>query len=127
VVELREEVTWARARAAVIMAEARTTWAKKMAQERVVLLATTDGEVNVAAQRVFILEGKLVATCRAQDTAEGKLPSLATKVAAANRQRVAVEEQCERLVHDLTLHNLIGFELCMTIIGAPLQPPYTRE
>jgi hypothetical protein len=39
---------------------------------------------------------------------EKKLPSLAAKVAAADRRQVAVEEQCEHLVHKLTLLNLRG-------------------
>jgi hypothetical protein len=71
----------------------------------------------------YTLEGKLVAARRARYTAEEKLPSLATKAAAIDQQRVAVEEQCEHLVHELTLLNLRGSKLCMTINGAPPQTP----
>jgi hypothetical protein len=82
-------------------------------------LATAHGEPDEVAQRVSFLEGELVAVRQAQDTAEEKLPSLADKAVAADQQWVVVEEQCELLVHDLTLLNLRGFELCMTIIGNP--------
>jgi hypothetical protein len=73
--ELREEVT--RARAAAVMAEARIAWVEKMAQERAILLA---------AQRVSILEGELMAARQARDTAIEKLTSLAAKVAAADQR-----------------------------------------
>jgi hypothetical protein len=59
------------------MAEARIAWVEKMAQERAILLA---------AQRVSILEGELMAARQAWDTAIEKLPSLATKVAAADQR-----------------------------------------
>jgi hypothetical protein len=71
----------------------------------------------------YTLEGELVAARRARDTTKEKLPSLATKAAAIDQQWVAVEEQCEHLVHELTLLNLRGSELCMTITGAPPQTP----
>jgi hypothetical protein len=54
-----QEVT--RARVAAIMAGAHAARAEKMAQERVVLLATAHGEVDKMAQRVSILEGELMA------------------------------------------------------------------
>jgi hypothetical protein len=54
-----QEVT--RARVAAIMAGAHAARAEKMAQERVVLLATAHGEVDEMAQRVSILEGELMA------------------------------------------------------------------
>jgi hypothetical protein len=117
VAELREEVT--QVRVAAVMAGARTARAEKMAQERGVLLATAHGEVDTVAQRVSALEGELVAVHQARDAAEAKLPSLAAKVVAVDQRWVAVEEQCEHLVHELTLLNLRGFELCMTITGAP--------
>jgi hypothetical protein len=47
VAELREEVT--RARAAAIMVGTRAAQAEKMAQERAIMLATTDGEADEAA------------------------------------------------------------------------------
>jgi hypothetical protein len=115
------EVTWAQASA--IMAEARATREEKLAQERAVPLAATLGEMNEVAWRASALEGELVAARRARDMAEEKLPSLATKAATIDQQRVAVEEQCEHLVHELTLLNLRGSELCMTITGAPPQTP----
>jgi hypothetical protein len=83
VADLREEVT--RAWVAAIMAEARTAWVGKMAQERAVLLATARGKADVAARRSSILEGKLMAVRRARDAAEEKLTSLAAKVATTNR------------------------------------------
>jgi hypothetical protein len=88
-----------------------------MAQERVVLLATVRSEVDKVAQRVSALEGELMAMRRARDATKEKIPNLA---AAAERQRVAAEEQCECLVHELTLLNLRGSELCMTTTSAPL-------
>jgi hypothetical protein len=42
---------------------ARAAQAERMAQEKAVLLATTHGEADEVAQRVFILEGELVAMC----------------------------------------------------------------
>jgi Flp pilus assembly secretin CpaC len=97
VAELWEEVTqvWA----AVIVAEACIARAEKMAQQRVVLLATACGEANEVAQGVSILEDELVTTRWAQDVAKEEFPGLAAKAAAADRRRVAIEEQCERLVH----------------------------
>jgi DNA-directed RNA polymerase specialized sigma54-like protein len=38
-----------------------------------------------------------------------------------------VDEQSERLVHELTLLNLKGFDLCATITGALLQAPLHEE
>jgi hypothetical protein len=53
--------------------------------EKVILLATAHWEADVAAQRISILEAKLVAVLRARDVAEEKLPSLAAKAVAADR------------------------------------------
>jgi hypothetical protein len=74
-----------------------------MAQEKAVLLATTHGEADEVAQRVFILEGELVAMRWAQHVIEEKLLGLAARVATTNPQWEAIEEQYERLVHELTL------------------------
>jgi hypothetical protein len=79
--ELREEVTWART--AAIMAGAYAAQVKRMAQERIVLLATTHGEADEVAQKVSALEGELVAVRQAQDTSKEKFLSLAGKAAAA--------------------------------------------
>jgi hypothetical protein len=68
------------------MVETRATRAERMAQEMVVLLATTHGEAYEVAQRVSSLEGKLMTVCRAQDAAEEKLPILSAKAAAAEQQ-----------------------------------------
>jgi hypothetical protein len=46
----------------------------------------------VAAWRVSVLEGELMATHRDQDMIEEKLPSMAAKVATAHWRWVAVEE-----------------------------------
>jgi hypothetical protein len=62
VVELQEEVT--RAWVAVIMAGAWETMEEKIAQERVVLLASTRGEADEATQKASLLEGELVAARR---------------------------------------------------------------
>jgi hypothetical protein len=104
VVELQEEVTpaWV----AAIMLETHATQAERMAQERVVLLATAHGEADVAAQRVSALEGELVATHQTCDVVKEKFSSLVAKAAVAEQRRVAIEEQCERLVHELTLLSL---------------------
>jgi hypothetical protein len=116
VVELPKEVT--QAWAAAIMVEARTTQVERLAQDRAVLLATTHVEVDEVAQRVSFLEGELVAACPAWDVVKEKLPSLAAKASAVDRRWVAAEEQCESLVHELTLLNLRGSELCVNISGA---------
>jgi uncharacterized protein (DUF111 family) len=116
VAELPEEVT--RARAAAIMVEACTTQVERLAQDRAVLLATTHVEVDEVDQRVSFLEGELVAACPAWEAVEEKLPSLAAKASAVDRRWVAAEEQCESLVHELTLLNLRGSELCVNISGA---------
>jgi hypothetical protein len=50
------------AQATVVMVKTRATHAEMMAQERVILLATACGEADEAAQRVFALEGELVAS-----------------------------------------------------------------
>jgi hypothetical protein len=54
---------------------------------------------------------------QAWDAAEEKIPSLEEKMAMAEQRGVAVEEQCERLVHELTLLSLWVSELCMSITG----------
>jgi hypothetical protein len=90
VVNLWEEVT--RARAAFVMAEARTARVEEIAHERAILLATAHEANNKAAQRVSSLEDELVAVHRARGMAEEKLPSLAAKVAVADQQQVGVEE-----------------------------------
>jgi hypothetical protein len=55
--------------------------------------------------------------------AEEKISNLAAKAATVELQRTAVEQHCERLVYELTLLNLQGSKLCMTITGAPPQTP----
>jgi hypothetical protein len=89
-VELWELVT--QTSAAAIMAEARAAWAKKMAQERVFLVATARGEVDEAAQRVSVLEGELAVVHQALDITEKKLPSLAAKATTAIQWQVAAKE-----------------------------------
>jgi hypothetical protein len=121
VVELQEEVT--QARVAIIMVETRAARAERMAQERAVLLATSCSEADEAAQRVSTLEGKLVAAHRAREMTKEKFLSLSAKPVKDERRWVAIEEQCECLVHELTLLSLRGSELCMTITGAPSQAP----
>jgi hypothetical protein len=69
------------------------------------------------------LEGSLVATRQAQDVAKEKFLSLVSKAATAEWRWVATEEQCERLVHELTLMSLKGSELCMTITSTLPQAP----
>jgi hypothetical protein len=45
-------------------------------------------------------------------------------MAATDLRLEGTEEQCERLVHKLTLLSLKGYELCITITCAPpLAPP----
>jgi dihydroorotase-like cyclic amidohydrolase len=85
------------------MVECRAARAEEMAHERAVLLAIACEEANEVAQRVFTLEGKLGAARQACGAAEEKLLSLAAQAVAADRRRVGVEEQCEHLVHELTL------------------------
>jgi hypothetical protein len=113
VVELWEEVT--QAWAATIMAGSRAAQAERMAQESIILLVTAYGEASEPTQRVFALEGKLVAARQAQDATEEKILSLVANTVVVEWQQLATEEQCERLVHELTLLNLRGSELCMSI------------
>jgi hypothetical protein len=89
--------------------------AERMAQERAILLVTTHGEANEVAQRVFILEGELMAARRARDAT------------VADQQREVIEEQCECLANELTLLSLRGSKLCMAITSAPSLAPYMRE
>jgi hypothetical protein len=70
---------------------------------RAILLETAHGEASEEAQRVFALEGELMAAHRARDVVEEKILGLAAKTAAVKRQWVATEEQSECLVHKLTL------------------------
>jgi hypothetical protein len=60
---------------------------------------------------------------QAWDAAEEKILSLEEKTTMAEQRGVAVEEQCERLVHELTLMSLKGSELCMTITSTLPQAP----
>jgi hypothetical protein len=107
VVEIQEEGT--RAQAATVIAGACTAHVERMAQERVILLVTTHGEVGEAAQRVSTLYVELRMRPR----------SLAAKTAVVERRSVAAEEWCKRLIHELTLLSLRCSELCMTITSAP--------
>jgi hypothetical protein len=58
--------------------------------------------VDEAARRVSILEDELVVACQARDEVEEKFPCVAAQAAMADQQQEAAEEQCERLVHELT-------------------------
>jgi hypothetical protein len=60
VAELQEEVT--RVWAVAIMSKTRAARAERMAQERVILLATTRVEADESAERVSALEGDLMNT-----------------------------------------------------------------
>jgi hypothetical protein len=82
VVKLQEEVT--RARAVGHYGGIRATRAERVAQEKVVLLASTHVEADEVVRRVSLLEGELVAVRRARDIAEVKLLSLIDKATAAN-------------------------------------------
>jgi dihydroxyacetone kinase-like predicted kinase len=119
--ELHEELT--QAQAATIMARVRATHAERTTWEKNALLATAHGEVVEAAQRVFALGDELVAACRAWEAIEDKILSLVAKMVTADQQQEATEEQCECLLHELTLLSLRGSELCITITGAPLLAP----
>jgi hypothetical protein len=90
-----------------------------MALSWAILLVTTHGEAREPAQRVSALEAELVVARRTQDVAKEKILSLAAKMAMAKRGWVAAEEQCERLVHKLTLLSLRGSEPGMSITGIP--------
>jgi hypothetical protein len=81
VAKLQEEVTWAWA--APVMAETHAARSERMAQERVILLATARAKADEVAQRVSALEGELVAMHRTRDTAKENFPSLSAKAAAA--------------------------------------------
>jgi hypothetical protein len=48
-----------------------------------------------------------------------KVLSLAAEAAIADRRQEAVEEQCECLVHELTLLCIKGSKLCINIARAP--------
>jgi hypothetical protein len=124
VVELQEEVT--QVQAAAIMVKARATQAEGMAQEKTALLVTAHSEVVEATQRVSILGDKFVATRWARVAAEGKVSSLAAKVAMGEQRWEAAKEQRERLVHELTLLSLMGSKLCITITGTPPLAPCVR-
>jgi hypothetical protein len=65
----------------------------------------------------------LVVALQAQDAVEEKILSLAEKTVVAKRRWVATEEQCECLVHELTLLSLRSYELCMPITDIPSPPP----
>jgi hypothetical protein len=67
-----------------------------------------------------------VVALQAQDAVEEKILSLAEKTVVAKRRWVATEEQCECLVHELTLLSLRSYELCMPITDIPSPPPYMR-
>jgi hypothetical protein len=82
VAELQWEMT--QAWEAIIMAGPHTAQAERMAQERVILLATARGEASKVAQRVSALDVELVATRRAWDVTEHKIPSLAARTAWPN-------------------------------------------
>jgi hypothetical protein len=68
-----------------VLAGSRATRAKRVNQERVVLQTSARVEADEAIWSVSLLEGELVGARRAQDAAEGKLPSLVHKAVAADR------------------------------------------
>jgi hypothetical protein len=80
VVEHQGEVTQAQV-IAVIEAHPR---AERVAQEGAALLASAHVEADEVVRRVFLLDGKHVAACQAQDTIEAKLSSLAEKAATTD-------------------------------------------
>jgi hypothetical protein len=80
VTELQEEVTWAWA--TVVMMEAR---AGRRAWESAILLTSTHGEADKAAQKVTLLKGELAIARPAQDTTEAKFPVLVDRAADTDR------------------------------------------
>jgi hypothetical protein len=82
------------------------------------LEAACDKEAE-ADQMASTLWGELVAAHREWDAAEVKVLTLATKIAVANQQREAAEEQCGRLAQELTFLNIRGSELCIIMTGSP--------
>jgi hypothetical protein len=83
VTELQEEVTWAWA--TVVMTEARAARAGRRAWESAILLTSTHGEADKAAQKVTLLKGELAIARPAQDTTEAKFPVLVDRAADADR------------------------------------------
>jgi hypothetical protein len=79
------------------------------------------------AQRVSVFEDELTTVRRARDMAEEKILSPVAKAATTDQRWEAVGEQCECLVHELTLLSLRGSQLYMMITGVPPLAPYTRE
>jgi hypothetical protein len=57
---------------------------EELAHERAILMATSHGEVDEVARRVFALEGELEVAHQDHGATEEKLPSLVTQEAAAN-------------------------------------------
>jgi hypothetical protein len=89
VAELQGEVT--RARATIVMAGVRTARAERMAQERVILLASTHGKADVAARKVSLLEGELAVVRQAWDTTKAKLLDLVDKAATTDQRQEETE------------------------------------
>jgi hypothetical protein len=56
---------------------------------------------------------------RAKDAAEESISGLEAEVSMVHQRKEAAEEQCERLVHELTLLYIKGYELCIIITSAP--------
>jgi uncharacterized protein YigA (DUF484 family) len=90
-----------------------------MAKERAILLASAHGEADEVAWKVSLLEGKLAVARQAWDAAEAELPNLVDKAATSDRRWERAKRQCECLVEELTLLQIRGSELCLTIVGAP--------
>jgi hypothetical protein len=124
-VELWEEVSWARA--AAIMAKAWAARAERMARESVILLASTHGEANEVAWKVSLLEGEFAFVRKTQDMVEAKLLSLVDRAADADQWQDEAEGQCEALAKELAILRIRGFELCLTIVGTPQQAPCMKE
>jgi hypothetical protein len=66
---------------------------------------------------------KLVIVRRAKDAVEERILSLEAEVSMAHLQRGATVEQCERMVHGLTLLNIRHSEFYITITVAPPLTP----
>jgi hypothetical protein len=90
-----------------------------MAKERGILPASAHREADEAVWKVSLLEDKLTVARQAWDAAEVKLLGLVDKAAAADRWQEEAEGQCEALVDELTLLQIRGSELYLTIVGSP--------
>jgi hypothetical protein len=120
-------VTWESIATVIRDAEDRAALAEREARERVsrveaesaTTLASSRGEVEDLAWWIALFEGGLAEVRNSRDMTEEKSWGLTDTVTDAEWRLEESKRECREQVKELTLLQIRGFELCLTVVGPP--------